>query len=362
MTVYIDRKFVDYVSGSLDKFSWKKDNLANCRCPLCGDSQKNKNKCRGFFYEREGSYYYKCHNCGASLSLYSFLEQHAPSLKTESQLERYRANTESKPRPRPAKIKSTGVEEMFRKKYKETVDNKWLVPIKDLDDSHPARQFVINRKIPKDKHDLLYYCENFGGFTKRLTGGITLYGGGEDRIVLPFFNKEGKLVAAQGRALAMQSVHGNIDDNRQTRKTRELLRYITIKSSDAPDKLWFGQWRVDPKKKIYIVEGPIDSLFIKNCIAMVGASGVDNVPPHLQNSEGVYVLDNEPRNKEICNLNEKLINLGKNVCIWPSGVTQKDPNDMIMAAYTRREIKRIIDDNTCSGLVAKHRLNEWSRA
>ena len=169
------------------------------------------------------------------------------------------------------------------------------------------------------------------------------------------------MVAAQGRALAMQSVHGNVDDNRQTQKTRELLRYITIKSSDAPDKLWFGQWRVNPKKKIYIVEGPIDSLFIKNCIAMVGASGVDHVPPHLSKSEGVYVLDNEPRNKEIYNLNEKLIDLGKNVCIWPSDVTQKDPNDMIMAGYTRREIKKIIDENTCSGLVAKHRLNQWNR-
>ena len=250
MTVYIDRKFVDYVSGSLDKFSWKKDNLANCRCPLCGDSQKNKNKCRGFFYEREGSYYYKCHNCGVSLSLYSFLEQHAPALKTEYQLERYRANTESKPRPRPVKIKSTGVEEMFRKKYKEVVDTNWLTPIPDLDINHPARQFVINRMIPKENHGLLYYCKDFGKFTKRLTGNSTLYGGGEDRIVLPFFNKEGKMVAAQGRALAMQSVHGNVDDNRQTQKTRELLRYITIKSSDAPDKLWFGQWRVNPKKKI----------------------------------------------------------------------------------------------------------------
>ena len=174
MTVYIDRKFVDYVSGSLDKFSWKKDNLANCRCPLCGDSQKNKNKCRGFFYEREGSYYYKCHNCGVSLSLYSFLEQHAPALKTEYQLERYRANTESKPRPRPVKIKSTGVEEMFRKKYKEVVDTNWLTPIPDLDINHPARQFVINRMIPKENHGLLYYCEDFGKFTKRLTGNSTL--------------------------------------------------------------------------------------------------------------------------------------------------------------------------------------------
>lgn len=361
MTVYVDKKFVEFVSGSLDRFSWKKDNLANCRCPLCGDSQKNKNKCRGFFYEKEGSYYYKCHNCAASLSLYSFLEQHSPALKTEYQLERYRENTERKPRPRPVKIKATGVEEMFRKKYKEVVDNKWLTPIATLDDTHLAKQWVKHRLIPKEKYDLLYYCRDFGKFAKLLTGKTNIYGGGEDRIVLPFFDREGNLVAAQGRALAMQSVHGNVDDNRQTRKTRELLRYITIKSSDAPDKLWFGQWRVNPKKKVYIVEGPIDSLFIKNCIAMVGASGIDNIPSHLSGSEGVYVLDNEPRNKQIHDLNLKLIVKGKNVCVWPESMSHKDPNDMVMAGYSKREIIKIIDENTCSGLVAKHRLNGWSR-
>ena len=118
----------------------------------------------------------------------------------------------------------------LEKKYKEVVDTNWLTPIPDLDINHPARQFVINRMIPKENHGLLYYCEDFGKFTKRLTGNSTLYGGGEDRIVLPFFNKEGKMVAAhQGRALAMQSVHGNVDDNRQIQKDKEnCFRYITV--------------------------------------------------------------------------------------------------------------------------------------
>lgn len=355
-SVHIDKKFVNFLSGSLEKFSWKKDNLANCRCPICGDSNRNRNKCRGYFYESKGSYYYKCHNCTASMSLYRFLENYSPDLKAEYQLERYRSERE--PKPRPKVITSTGTEEMFRKKHKETVDSKYLTPLLDLDGKHPARMFVKQRMIPKDKQHLLYFTEDFGAFSKNFTG-TSAECGAEPRIVIPFFNKEGKMVAAQGRSLNIISVRGSVDGSNNL--TKKLLRYITIKSDESQDKLWFGQWRVDPKKKIYIVEGPIDSLFLDNCIAMVGASGIDNIPSHLRASEGVYILDNEPRNEQINKLNMKLIDLGKNVCIFPDSVRYKDINDMIMGGYSKKEIKKIIDENTFSGLEAKVKFQEWSR-
>lgn len=356
-TVHIDKKFVNFLSGTLEKFTWKKDNLANCRCPICGDSKTNKNRCRGYFYEMKGAYYYKCHNCTVSMSLYSFLDQHSPTLKAEYQLERYRSNTERKPRPK--KITSTRTEDMFKKKYKETVSSKYLIPLTKLDSKHPARMFVKARLIPKDKQHLLYFTEDFGSFAKELGGSTADGGGAEPRIVIPFFDRNGNMVAAQGRSLNIISVRGSVDN--MTDRTKKFLRYITIKSEHAQDKLWFGQWRVNPKKKIYIVEGPIDSLFLDNCIAMVGASGLDNIPPHLRASEGVYVLDNEPRNEQIYKLNMKLIDSGKNVCIFPEAMRYKDINDMIIGGYTKKELMRIIDDNTFSGLTAKVKLQEWSR-
>ncbi len=359
MNVYVDKKFVNFLSGSLEKFSWKKDNLANCRCPICGDSQSNRNKCRGYFFEKDGSYFYKCHNCGVSLSLYSFMERVNPSLVSEYQLERYKNNQIKK--PKRVKVKATGVEDMLlfgKKKYKETVNSSYLTPVEELDSNHPAVQFINMRRIPADKRHLLYFTDDFGSFSKELSGESVE--GKESRIVLPFFDKEGNMVAAQGRALMLQSVTGSID--RSTERTRKLLRYITIKSKNAPDRLWFGQWRVNPDKKIYVVEGPIDSLFLDNCIAMVGASGFDNIPQHLRKSEGVYILDNEPRNKHICDLNKKLIDAGRNVCIWPESMKIKDINDMVIAGMSVKEIKKIIDENTFSGLEALHRLNEWRKA
>ena len=87
MHAFLDKKFINLVSGQLERFKWQRPTLANCRCPLCGDSQKNKNKCRGYFYERDGRYYYKCHNCGAACTVSGFLEQVSPALYSEFRLE-----------------------------------------------------------------------------------------------------------------------------------------------------------------------------------------------------------------------------------------------------------------------------------
>jgi SOS response regulatory protein OraA/RecX len=88
---------------------------------------------------------------------------------------------------------------------------------------------------------------------------------------------------------------------------------------------------------------------------------LDQIPTHLSKSEGVYVLDNEPRNAQIVRYNERLIELGKNVCIWPNDVKQKDINDLITSGYNSSSIKSIIDDNTVSGLQANLRLTHWRK-
>ena len=89
MSIYIDKKYVNMLSGSLEKFKWKKENLATCRCFKCGDSLKNKTKTRGFFFENKGNYVYKCHNCGIACSLYSVLESISPSLCKEYAFENF---------------------------------------------------------------------------------------------------------------------------------------------------------------------------------------------------------------------------------------------------------------------------------
>ena len=141
---------------------------------------------------------------------------------------------------------------------------------------------------------------------------------------------------------------------------RTTLRYVTVKADKSIDRLWYGMWRADPNKRVYVVEGPIDSLFIPNSIAMVGSGAIDNIHSRFTKSDVVYVLDNEPRNAQISKYNEKLIKMGKQVCIWPSEITDKDINDMI---YSRswNEVRRIINANTFTGLEATFKLTQWRK-
>ena len=78
-------------------------------------------------------------------------------------------------------------------------------------------------------------------------------------------------------------------------------------------------------------------------------------------SKFVIVLDNEPKNKDICNIVEKAIDLGYNVCIWPSHIVEKDINEMVLAGTKPEDVKLVIDCNTVNGLEAKLRMTQWRK-
>tara|TARA_R110001592_G_scaffold179653_2_gene421362 strand:- start:2 stop:1057 length:1056 start_codon:yes stop_codon:yes gene_type:complete len=350
MSSYIDKKFINILSGTLDKFSWKRENLANCRCPICGDSQKHKTKTRLYFYQKENAFLIKCHNCSYSSNLYNFIKEVSPSLIKEYAVETWKEKNVSKTNKsdkiRENEMISLLKKNKFKPKQKLLKD---LTRVCDLDKDHVGYKFISMRKIPKKFYDILYYTSDFGSWMRKVDPDCAPVGK-EERLIIPFFNKNGDLVAAQGRAL-------NFKDEAKARTT---ARYITVKADKSIDRLWYGMWRADPKKKVYVVEGPLDSLFLDNCIAMVGAGAIENVHPRFENSEIVYALDNEPRNKQICNYISRLIEKGCSVCIWPDKIKEKDINDMI---YNRKpsKIKKIIDENTFSGLEATLRFRQWKK-
>ena len=227
-----------------------------------------------------------------------------------------------------------------------------LLKAKDAPPNHVIRQFLEMRRIPSNFYDILYYTDDFYSYMKLVDPDVspTKYTMREPRLVIPFFNKKDEVVAVQGRSLKPSD----------EMKARQTARYITVKSDKSIDRLWYGMWRANPKKRVYVVEGPLDSLFVPNTIAMVGAGVVDDVPARFANSDIVYALDNEPRNPQIVSYFEKLIEMDRTVCIWPDTVKEKDINDMIYR-MTSKEIKKIIDDNAVSGLEARMRFNRWKR-
>lgn len=336
MSTYIDKKYIDLVATQLRNFKWKKATLANCSCPICGDSSKNKRKARGFFFQKKGDFFYMCHNCGFSSTLYNFLSQVCPSYAKEYSLERWkRGETGHSNYPKPEMTMDTPV---FNTSGE-------LKKISELSSDHPASLFCRKRKIPKEKWNRLYYTDDFSKFALSLDDTLELKKK-EARIVIPFFDSGGNILGAQGRLLEIKSTND--------------IRYMTIKADKSIDRLWYGIAECDPSKRVYIVEGPIDSLFLPNAVAMVGASNL-RIHPKIDRSDIVVVLDNEPRNEEIIGLMSRFIELGFPVCIWKEDILEKDINDMVLAGRSTEQITQIIDGCVCRGMEAKLKLNFWKK-
>ncbi len=122
---------------------------------------------------------------------------------------------------------------------------------------------------------------------------------------------------------------------------------------DAP-KL-YGLDDVDKTKQVFVTEGPFDSTFIRNSIAMCGA---DADVSKWGISNPVWIYDNEPRNREITNRISKTINAGHSVVIWPESIDDKDINDMVMSGL---DVQSVIELNTYSGLEAKLKFTTWKK-
>jgi transcription elongation factor Elf1 len=328
---YIDTKYLNIISPYLQQFKKKGDNLWNFRCPYCGDSQKSRTKARGFVFRKKNDLFFKCHNCGVGASLGNLVKTIDSKTYKDYIMERYKGGVETHSSPQPEFKFNAPV---FRKKG----ILEGLQSIKSLPEDHPAHVIIKKRLIPTRSLSDLYLCELFFKFTNSIIPNkFPSLGGDHPRLIIPFRDESGEVFAYQGRAFG-----------------DEQPKYITIKIDADRDKI-FGLDKVDKSKPILVVEGPLDSLFLNNCIAVAGAD-FSNIGGDL-----TVIYDNEPRNKEINKQIEKTIDQGKSVCLWPDTMEYKDINDMVIGGYTKEEIQEIITDNTFSGVAAKLRFAEWRR-
>jgi len=332
MSSYIDLKFITNISSRLEKFKKKTDYLFNFRCPHCGDSQKSRTKTRAYLYRVKNDMFFKCHNCGQGQNLANFLKFIDPKIYEEYLLERYKSSAPATPQPKfdfqPVQFKDQTIIDDLKK-------------ISELSEDHPARLYCVNRKIPEKFFDILYLCDKFMTLVNKVKENTYKVTKDHPRLIIPFYDTIGKLFAFQGRAF------GN-----------EQPKYLTIKLDETKQKI-YGLERINFTREIYIAEGPIDSLFIDNCLAAAGADLIlkNSIPPE----NITYIFDNEPRNKEIVNRMYKVIEKDYNVVIWPDHIQLKDVNDMIISGISKSQIKDIISKNTYNKLSALTKLNYWKK-
>ena len=319
----IDSKYVGLISSRLQKFKKVKPDLYNFRCPICGDSQKNKNKCRGYMYVVKNNTNFKCHNCGASLSLNNFIKKIDGTLHKQYTLEKFKEGHTGR---------SFVVDEP-EFKFKKPVFRKKLDLPKATENPY-AKEYLEERKLNPEK---FYFTDKFKEWTntKKQTFDSTYMD--EPRIIIPMYDRDKNLIGFQGRSLTHNSV-----------------KYITVMLEDSAPKI-YGLDTIDEKLPVYVVEGPFDSTFINNSVALCGSDGDLG---YLEGSDTILVYDNEPRNREIVGRIERCIDRNQKVVIWPSNIIEKDINDMVLAGH---DVMSMIKLNTYSGLEAKIKFNTWKK-
>ena len=319
----VDSKYIGLISSRLSKFKKVKNNLYNFRCPICGDSQKNKNKARGYIYQVKNNSNFKCHNCGTSLSFNNFLKKLDTTLYKQYTLEKFKEGHTGK-----NFVVDTPKFEFKKPLFKQSID------LPKASTNSISKEYLEKRKLDPEK---FYYAERFKWWTNTQKQTFDSIGRDEPRIIIPLYDFDKNLIGFQGRAL-----------------DKSPNKYITIMIQEDAPKI-YGLDTIDKNSPVYITEGPFDSTLIRNSIAMCGAD-VDISGWGISNP--VYIYDNEPRNREIVERISKTINNGNSVVIWPNNIIEKDINDMVLSGHN---VLDMIKYNTYSGLQAKIKFNNWKK-
>jgi len=319
---YVDVKYINLISARFQKFKKIKNNLYNFRCPICGDSQKNRNKARGYLYQVKNNTNFKCHNCGVNISFNNFLRQIDSVIHKQYTFEKFKEGHTGR--------NFTTDEPVFHfeaPKFKPKLD------LPKASENSDAKEYLVNRKLNPDNY---YYAEKFKKWTNSLQQTFDSTERDEPRIIIPLFYQN-TLVGFQGRSLGPSKI-----------------KYITVMLNDDAPKI-YGLDEVQKNKTVYVTEGPFDSTFICNAIAMCGADG--DVSKWGIN-DPVWIYDNEPRNSEILSRISRAVEMGQKVVIWPSSIKENDINDMVLSGLN---VHSVIESNTYSGLEAKLKFTTWKK-
>ena len=320
----IDSKYIGLVSSRLEKFKRVKADLYNFRCPICGDSKKHKNKARGYFYQVKTNTNFKCHNCGASSSLNNFLKQIDTTLHKQYVLEKFKEGHAGGRNFVVEEPKFEFKKPVFKKKL--DLPRASEVPI--------AKQYLTQRGLEPSNFFFAAKFKEWVNTQKYTFHDITK---DESRIIIPMYDEDKNIIGFQGRSLGPNNV-----------------KYITVMLNEDAPKI-YGLDKIDTKKPVYILEGPFDSTFVENAVAMCGS---DLDIRSFGWSDHIWVFDNEPRNREIIERIHKTIDRGDKIVIWPSSIVEKDVNDMINSGH---DVSKVIESNTYSGLKAKIKFNYWKK-
>jgi hypothetical protein len=328
----LDLLYLGKISPTLKSFKQKSPDLWHCRCEICGDSARNKFKVRGAFFRQQNIIMYKCLNCEATHPLWRYIKLYHNDLYRPYLFAKF------KEKETPSNVNDTPRIPSALPHFPQASLLGHCIPIADLLATNAAKRYCEYRRIPRVYQESLLYTENFKTLCEAASPDKAKELRDEPRIVIPYYDANKQLIGFQGRSLV----------------DKDKLRYITMKLTDEP--MIYGLDTVDLDKRVHVFEGPFDSMFIDNSIAVSGSALLK-----IDIDDAVYIHDNQPRNKEIVEIMKKSIDANKRVVVWPSSFTHKDINDAIIAGMSAEDIALIINKSSYRGLEARLKYSQWKK-
>lgn len=310
-TTFIDQTYIRFLSGRLKSFTDKGNGVFEFthQCEAPGSRKR-----RGYFYKKGNGYNFFCHNCQESTKFFRFLQKEDMLLYKEYQLEVFKDSMSSTP---------TAVDTNKPEKKKEAVNHliqtTGLIPYSELPKTHPAWKYVLKRKLPESIYSDIYFCRDFFPWATQFNKAFEKTTVQEPRLILPYRNRNGEIVGFTCRA------YGKSD-----------RKYIEIKITPEAE-LIYGLDRLNLSKTILALEGPIDSMFLPNAIAMGGATYRGDFFTKYKTNI-IVVPDNDwKRNKDVLKQVESLAKDGYRVALLPDEFKAKDINQAIEAGHHTAE-------------------------
>jgi len=346
---HVDVKYVLLLSSRLDRFKESGNNVYNFRCPFCGDSKTNKVKARGYIYPNNGNLSYRCHNCGYSIKLQTFIKELDIGLYTEYKLEKFGNFKRIITKPEPTRIEFKRSDNQLRLERNMILTD--CVAISNIGDTHPLKpikDYVINRKIPEKYYSQIFATSSISNISKKIEKYQNIMFPEFPSLVIPFYSETGMIDYIQCRRLDV------VDDG---------LRYTTFELDSIAMKIW-GLNSVNWNNRIYLFEGPIDAMCVDNALAMAGVS---------QSIVLSYLLSKQPNKHNICICYDsdyktnsdilrelhRRIDSGYSVIIYDKQFIWKDINAAIEKGnWTHNEIKEYLENRTFKGMKAKLELSK----
>lgn len=314
----------------------KYNNTYQCACPICREG-KSLGKKRRCYYTPEKDLIH-CHNCGWSSKPYNWIIQ--ASEYTHEDIEDELLSGEYG-------YVDISVDEPVLEFQDHTLpeDSVNLFDPLQLDfwKNDEKIQFVVeymkNRRLftAKNKPDAYYFS-----FKDKVH---------KNRLIIPFKDVDGKIVFYQSRKIF------EWDDK---------PKYISKINSN---KSLFGIDKVDSKyDDVFIFEGPVDSTFVVNGVAVGGITEGGDVNfnstqyrqwCNILLQDKIWVLDSQWIDQTSYTKTLSLIKNGEKVFIWPRnfGASYKDFNELCCSKKIDQISPKFVLNNSFSGMEAEVRMN-----